>query len=331
MGPREDTLVGRGRAGGERGRAIAGALAACTVCATCATCATCEAADLADAAQGASAPASTPARDVAVATVEQPRPFGHVVGDMLRQRVLLQAAGRALTPSALAPAARVGVWWDRRAARVERDPAGRDWMVVDWQLVNAPAARADVRLPAWRVPTREPPGALQVPALDVGVNALTTPAAPEAEGWTLRGDHGPALPDLPAMQRRLAFSTSAAALCALAWLAWRLWRDRRDAATRPFARAWHALDALDDGERDGPGAHALLHRAFDDAAGEVVRADTVHRLLARAPALAGERDTIERFLAQSSARFFGTPAPERPVGLHAWARTLRRIERAGTP
>ena len=35
------------------------------------------------------------------ATVEQPRAFGHVIGDVLTQRVLLEEAGQALQPGAL--------------------------------------------------------------------------------------------------------------------------------------------------------------------------------------------------------------------------------------
>jgi hypothetical protein len=43
-------------------------------------------------------------RTAANATVEQPRPFGYVVGDLLAQRVLLELNGRPFEPAALPPA-----------------------------------------------------------------------------------------------------------------------------------------------------------------------------------------------------------------------------------
>src|SRR5690606_18252838 len=54
------------------------------------------------------------------ATVQQPRPFGYFIGDILTQRVLLEAAGRELEPT-LPRAERVGIWFERRPARIETE------------------------------------------------------------------------------------------------------------------------------------------------------------------------------------------------------------------
>ena len=58
------------------------------------------------------------------AIVEQPRPFGYVIGDILTQRILLQLEGHAFEPAALPPAERVGVWLERRTLRIESTTTG---------------------------------------------------------------------------------------------------------------------------------------------------------------------------------------------------------------
>ena len=64
---------------------------------------------------------ATGACAAATAVVEQPRPFGYVVGDVITQRVLLEIDGHALAPATLPKAERVNVWLERRPARIEAD------------------------------------------------------------------------------------------------------------------------------------------------------------------------------------------------------------------
>jgi hypothetical protein len=47
-------------------------------------------------------------------TVEQPRSFGHVLGDVLTQRVLLLREGREVAAGAMPAADRVNVFLERR-------------------------------------------------------------------------------------------------------------------------------------------------------------------------------------------------------------------------
>ena len=44
---------------------------------------------------------ATSAYPAATAVVEQPRPFGYVVGDVVTQRVLLEIGGQGFAPAAL--------------------------------------------------------------------------------------------------------------------------------------------------------------------------------------------------------------------------------------
>ena len=90
---------------------------------------------------------SPPTPAAPAATVEQPRSFGHVLGDVLTQRVLLSHAGRPVDAGALPAADRVGLYLERRTPRVEEDALGRRWLAIDYQVVNAPRALTAAALP----------------------------------------------------------------------------------------------------------------------------------------------------------------------------------------
>jgi len=258
--------------------------------------------------------------------IEQPRPFGHVVGDILTQRVPL-ASGRTLAPTALPGPQRLGAWIERRAARVERAADGRRWLVVDYQLVNAPQAPATVRLPAWRLAGDAAQPAVLVPAWPVAVSPITVPATPGAGTWQLRPDRPASRVATAPLRLRLLLAAGALVAWLAAWAGWLAWRHWHEARSLPFAAAARALDRLDDGH---PSAWRALHEAFDRTAGEVLRASTLPRLFERAPRFEPLRDRIEAFYAQSAARFFGQ-APERAgaavASPRALCRELRRIER----
>jgi mxaA protein len=258
------------------------------------------------------------------ALVDQPRPFGHVVGDVLTQRVLLVEAGRPVEPAALPAPSRLGAWFERRTARIERAPDGQHWLEVDYQIVNAPPSQAVVMLPAWTIADRVPGRSLHVPAWPVTVSALTTPAAPGTPAWQLRPDRVPPPIPLAALRGQLLLSESAHAGCLAGWAAWFGWRSWRASATLPFAAALRELRGMDDAQ---PAAWRALHVAFDRTAGEVLREATLPRLFERAPHLVPARPRIERFYAASAARFFGTPPPADTPSCIGLCQDLRRLER----
>jgi mxaA protein len=266
--------------------------------------------------------ADAPAPSAAI--VEQPRPFGHAVGDILTQRVLLQRAGRAFEPAALPTPSRVGAWFERRAARVERATDGARWLVVDYQLVNAPQGLRTVALPAWQLPARDAGPALVVDAWLLSVTPLT-PRRAFGEGGLedLRPDRAAPMPDTARWRDQAVACGAAALVTALAWSAWLHRRNRRDAVARPFARAWRELRAL---EGDEPAAWQALHRAFDATAGRVLHVAALPVLFERAPHLAAMRPQIERFYAESQALFFGATDAPRTVSPHALCRGLKQLE-----
>ena len=252
------------------------------------------------------APARSP-RTATEAVVEQPRLTGYFVGDLLTQRVLLQRDGQPFTPASLPANGRVSAWFERRGTTVATDAALHRWLVVEYQILNAPPKLTDVTLPAWQLAAAPSAGgspvALRIPSVLINIAPLSPPGSPEQVGTRdLRPDRiSPVIPIAP-IRRALALSSGALALTLLAWTAWVVWRNRRAVATQPFARALREMRTLDDRE---PRTWQALHRAFDRTAGRVIQSTTLPALFAKAPHLTPARPQIEAFFQQSSLLFFG--------------------------
>ncbi|MBZ8141825.1 calcium incorporation protein MxaA [Rubrivivax gelatinosus] len=259
---------------------------------------------------------------VPAATVEQPRSFGHLLGDVLTQRVLLARDGRGVDAAATPPLDRVGLYLERRAVRVERDDAGRRWLAIEYQVVNSPRALRAVSLPALTLAT--PAGPLQVPAWPVSIGPLT-PRATFDQGalQALQPDRpvGPAPTD--GLLRRLLQALAVLAGLLLCWGGWWGARNLLEARRLPFARAWREVRRAD---ADGAEAWLALHQALNTSAGRVVHGRTLPRLLAEAPQLQPLAPQLEAFFHHSEQRFFAAATGPGP-SLHALARALRDVER----
>lgn len=258
-------------------------------------------------------------RHSAPATVEQPRPFGYVVGDIVTQRVLLP-----FEPSDLPVVQRVSIWFERRAPRIETASDGRRWLVVDYQLINSPPKLTSISLPAWQIEDKAQSTQLTIPAAPISVS----PLIPEAASAELRPDREVSIIDTAATRMSLFVWSIALAVTLAAWLSWAQLRNWRDSHNRPFARALREVQRI--GET-APEAWQALHRAFDQTAGRVLQIETLPALFERAPYLQPQRADIERFFAQSNERFFGTGSQSNPLSIGALCHELRRIERRQAP
>lgn len=265
------------------------------------------------------------------AIVQQPRPFGYVLGDTLAQRILLQSGGHNFDPVALPPAERAGLWFARRSSRIDLAEDGHRWLVVDYQLINAPQGLITVSLPSLTLKSKVGNNVLSVPEWPISISPLT-PRAAFAKGGLqeLRPDH--AAPTLPtrALRRQLEIWSGAFALTVVIWLAWWLVRSLRANANQPFARALRAIRSSGD---DNEAAWVALHRAFDTTAGRSLQPSTLSALFKQAPHFEPERAAIEEFYSESSRRFFGAGSrPTNTTRSEAWSlrplcASLRRIEK----
>lgn len=263
------------------------------------------------------------------AEVVQPRAFGHVLGDVLTQRVLLTQDARAVEPAALPAADRVGLFLERRMPRIERDDRGQRWLVIDYQVINAPRALATTSLPALALATTAGT-TLTVAAWPISIGPLTPATAFEqGELLPLRPEHPVAPLPTSGIERQLKAAVAALALLLLAWGGWWAWRNWREAQRLPFARAWQQLRRLDE---SSPEAWLALHHALNATAGRAVHGATLPRLLSEAPHLQPLQARLVDFFGQSSARFFAvdastSDATAAPFPLRELGRALREAER----
>jgi mxaA protein len=267
--------------------------------------------------------AAAATRSIATAAVvDQPRGTGYFVGDQVTQRVLLERAGQSVTPVSLPAPGRVSAWFERRTASIQADTSSRPWLVIEYQILNAPSKLTTVKLPAWSVlikrahqpeaagpPADNSGGAstLRIPAVSINIAPLSLPGSPTQVGAAdLRPDRFPPVMATAPLWRSVEVSAGTLCLTLFAWLAWVIWRNRRALATQPFANALRQMRTLDDGE---PRAWQVLHRAFDQTAGRVIQHSTLSALFESAPQLTPVRTEIEQFFAKSSVLFFGAPQP----------------------
>jgi len=259
------------------------------------------------------------------ATVEQPRSFGHFIGDVLTQRILLQLDGQPFISAPLPRAERVNRWLERRTLRVATADDGRRWLIAEFQIINAPTVLVSTVIPAWELRPASGQIALRMPAWPISIAPLA-PLTAFGEGALeqLRPDRAAALVATAPIKRKLTLYAGACAASLGLWLAWWMWRQWRASSKQPFARATRALRKLDDAS---PQAWYALHRAFDETAGEALQSATLADLFRRAPHLAPLREAIERFFAQSNERFFGTGRPADRFPVRKLCAELRRIEK----
>jgi mxaA protein len=266
--------------------------------------------------------ASTPA------LIEQPRSFGHLLGDVITQRARIDQPGGALARSTLPGVSRVDLWLERWPSRIETDAQGRDWIAIDYQVINAPQELIAIALPALALPGASGPG-VTLAAWPISIGPLT-PAETFGQGdlQALRPDRPVALRPVYRLQQQLQGALFALMAVLVAWAGWWVWRNRREAQQLPFAQAWRALQRLDDPA--SPQAWRLVHHALNRAAGRVMQGASLPQLLTQAPYLQALQPQLEAFYRESTQRFFmaDTPADRALAAypLKALSRALRDAE-----
>ncbi len=300
------------------------------------------------------------------ARIDAPRAFGHTIGDVMSERVLLVAAGRDVGNVEPPASGRIDLWLERRPARVEADRSGRRWLVLDYQITNAPRSLTQIALPAlslrigggdvlqadaWPISVGPiiadtgiaPTGIAAAGSGAVGIDVseqANEPLAVSGATLAMQQDRGVAPLPLAPIKQRIGYALAGLVSTLAGWLAWWLWRNHRDAAQLPFARGWRQMRARCASGAPIPAdaAWRIVHRALNETAGQVIHRHSLSRLFARAPWLAPMQPQLEQFYERSQAQFFvvateaddraSAAPPARPGSDAALAALLLTLSRA---
>lgn len=273
-----------------------------------------------------------------------PRAFGVLAGDKVRLELLVAVEQPyRVQRSSLPPSRWVNSWLELQTVKLRQTRAerlNRYRVAVNYQIFATPRAVTLDAIPGFelRFVGAGDNFALRVPSWIFSMSPLLKPE-PEANSIAeipVRADAPPLLVDATMPVVGVALFSALSALLGVYWLySNALWPfSRRTDA--PFARACRRLRAL---KRRAPEAQVLpegfrlVHRAFNQTAGEVVFAEHLERFFAKQPAFAERRAEVEAFFHRSRRLFFGeASAPQTDTTdlnwLESLCRTCRAAERA---
>lgn len=265
--------------------------------------------------------------------IDEPRPFGHTVGDVVWRRVVVTVPdGYTLDAQTLPTAGRRGVAIElRRLTRQQsRDGAGSQLaLTLEYQVFIAPREVRTFELPSFVLGFKglPRPQDVRIDAWPMTISPLVpVEVSPRRGLGELQPDAPPPLIDTSAGRWRLAAYGAIAALL-LAYLALVYvglpWFSRQ---RRPFTAAWRSLKAMPATAEAAQRRQAFqrLHEALNQTAGEVVFEQTIDRFVAAQPRFAGLRSELAAFFQRSRAEFFGgaesaaAPGPEVATAAGAW-------------
>jgi mxaA protein len=259
------------------------------------------------------------------------RDFGYFVGDLLVSTAVVDVGpDTVLDANSLPPAGPVSSTVDLRDIGVSEAAVSgghRITIRTEWQIFSAPGEVSLLDIPGYQPVFIRGQSHLTaaVPGFRISVSPFRHDLQPVLDESVLRTDHPVAHIDVEP-SRQMLFGSCAVALLAALYLIGSsgLWPWTR-AVRAPFARAARAIARQPDGSQD---ALLLLHRAFDETAGERVLADDLDQFVIRQARFAPLRSDMEQFFAYSRRHFFGIGQDDsaRP-SLACLSRALARAER----
>jgi mxaA protein len=261
--------------------------------------------------------------------VQEPaRIFGYFIGDVVEQPVHLQIESRKIELAEIPPNQRVGLWLERLPSTLISVDQDQDWLVMRYQIINAPSELIAISLPAMSLTAidGEP---LLVDALQITISPLL-PAVMSDSGMLpiMRPDRPPVPADWRSIARQFKFTSIALVATLVSWLGWWLWRRHTDALRLPFARALHEMRRLGLEQLDeNPHAWFALHHAFNEAAGRTVNSGTIAELIEQQPWLKSMQARIESFYAASVERFFEQAPQPQAFALFEFGKSLYQTEK----
>lgn len=265
--------------------------------------------------------------------IEQPRPYGYVVGDIVEQTIILEApSSYGIDIESLPKIGRVNGWLERRLAD-QRQSASRHGkrheIRLRYQLMKAPTEVTMVPLPELAITFSDAgkPVNHHIPAWPVTVAPLTPEFVLASDGLEEMRPSAPA-PLIPTggLSMRVASYVVGLSLIFLYALYRRFGVPFLARNNGPFARALRRL------RRRGPTGDAMqaLHRAFDETAGASVVTSSLETFLRTHPQFANHGNAIREFFHRSERQFFAAGEIQGDTvhsDLLELCATLRDIER----
>lgn len=246
--------------------------------------------------------------------VTNPRTFGHVIGDILQQKIHLElATPYQLDEDSLPEAGLVNRWLEIRApvvrTRHSRGTTSYE-ILLTYQTFYLAERLESIVIPSLELllgngerilPLRVPEWSFSVTPLSA--HAIDAPVTV----YTLRPDHPPVvMPVMPHVYRIIGLLVCL--LAALVYLAYVYWGVPFFASRkRPFSISYRHLRKLEHKPfTDARYLDALrsLHRAFNLTAGRTVLAGNLDLFFVHHPEFAGLRTAIETLFIQSRMAFF---------------------------
>jgi mxaA protein len=287
-------------------------------------------------AQAISPPAHT-ARPIAI---EEPRPYGHVVGDVLDRRIRLPADA-VPAAAALPKPGRIDAWLELRSAELQTHAGGAE-LHLRYQIINSPTKVLTIALPGLRLAPAAGGPPAEIGPWPITLAPITPPFVLARAGLeTMQPDVQPQREPLQPIALRLMLWLGL--LLPVGWLlAARRWPQmafwRRDAPFRDALADLRriAARARPPSPQNYQDALERMHRAFDGAAGRALFADRLAPLYASRPALREAETAVQAFYAESRRVFFGsseaTPDPAAALqSLVALCRRLAQLEAQRAP
>ena len=182
-----------------------------------------------------------------VTMLDEPRAYGHVIGDLIEREAQLDLpAGQTLAPDALPRPGRVDAWLELHTVSLAARSGGHR-LRLTYQVVNVGPEVVTTALPALRLALRggAPGASVNLPDWPVHLSPLTPSFAVARAGLdAIQPDIAPVREPLAPMLGRLAGGATLALLLASPMLAARwpglvFWRRHA-----PFQSAWRDLRAL---------------------------------------------------------------------------------------
>ncbi|MGH8491415.1 MAG: hypothetical protein ACREXS_21790, partial [Gammaproteobacteria bacterium] len=244
-----------------------------------------------------------------------PRPFGYLIGDVIRHEVQLDLKQPyTLQKGSIPTAGNLNYWLELRNVAVEeleQQAAKRYRILLTYQTFYAPVGVKALSIPAFRLVLSGPDH------LDVPIPAWEFTMSPLRElAVRTKGGRGYVRPDarprpIDARGHGIRLSLFAAATVAtLLYTLWRYgqWPGRR---RRPFARARRELRRLRRGAMDltvYKQALQAIHRAFNETAGAPIFPGSLQQFMQQRPAFLPLMGEIEAFFERSRYLFFAEGA-----------------------